>query len=216
MFLQFWAELIRFLIQGYLIDFSMARLHAREADYHVEGWNDARQHHDPEWRNPDLLIDDRAIRTDGRRLDLWSLACLGYSFLHKADPARFTRGESNKIRHRRQMKRPVNVRENLSQDGSDMLQASLEVFPLSRPNVEELCTFPWFSGWQYDSDDVDFTNPYLFPYRPGKTQEQVDEEFDAETAADQAEEAEREQDLQAGSAPLSPSGVDDDWGEEEL
>lgn len=125
-----------------------------------------------------------------------------YDLLHKTRPKRFCTYEVKElepdgrvhVRERnKQEKDPLDLRENLSQDCSDVLQASLNIFPHRRPNVEELCTFPWFNGWQYDAD-VDFTNPHMNPYEPPKTDEQVEAENAADWEQYQQERYQREHD----------------------
>ncbi|KAI9793221.1 MAG: hypothetical protein M1816_000642 [Peltula sp. TS41687] len=156
--------------QGYLIDFSMSRPNGCELDFHFsQNWSVIRQHHDPEFHNHSL-VPLTSMPRDGRRIDLWSFASVLYLLLHKTHPKRYRGYQENKFRSqlrqkllRKQMSNPLDVRENLSQDCADVLQATLNIFPLERPDVEELCTFPWFSGWQYDSE-VDFTNPKMTPY----------------------------------------------------
>lgn len=165
----------------------MARPHANESDYQLDGWSFLRQHQDPEIENPDLLPGTLVPR-DGRRLDLWyvppskstrrkgvdgkhrSFASVLYLLLHKTHPKRwyhYAEWKFNpKMRCRftdRQMREPVDVRENLSQDCADVLQAALHIYPAERPNVEELCTFPWFNGGHLGSG-VDFTNPKMNHY----------------------------------------------------
>lgn len=103
--------------------------------------------------------------------------------LHKRNPDRYAGvsedGSRPEDENDRQTRYPLDVRENLSQDCSDLLQSSLNIWPLQRPSVEELCTFPWFNGWQYDSD-VDFKNPNLSSYVPARPDYEEMEEGDEE------------------------------------
>ena len=47
---------------------------------------------------------------------------------------------------------PAPIREDLSQDCIDMIQACLQIRPALRPDIEEMFTLPWFSGWQERAD----------------------------------------------------------------
>lgn len=56
------------------------------------------------------------------------------------------------------MKRPLRPTEELSQELVDLLQVMFNLIPSERPTVEELATFPWFSGAQEDFE-IDWQNP---------------------------------------------------------
>lgn len=184
------------MAQGYLIDFGQSRLYDQPEQYQLKsnplGQPDC---DDPEWLDPKLAPPPswtgQFIPNDARRSDLWRFSKELYGFLHDKDPMRYEMDNNYSSYEFESPSRalPLNVSEDLSQDGTDLLHASWNVLPHERPTIEELCTFPWFSGWQHNAD-VDFVNPEVKPLKvthwPGMPQadDEDDEMFQADDEND--------------------------------
>ncbi|KAI9837325.1 MAG: hypothetical protein M1819_000399 [Sarea resinae] len=94
--------------------------------------------------------------------DLWSYSDpLGhYNYNHWGSEDRKVRN----ARRERMLNEPLHVREDLSQDCADVLQAMLAIEPNDRPIINEIASFPWFQGSFLDRDHH-FVRPAAPPSR---------------------------------------------------
>lgn len=138
----------------------MAVLHAAEGDFFKREAPEPRADSNapPEDVIEELWGPESNTRVDTRRQDIWRIINALYTLLHGHRPwlvgaaIPLPRGDRlTDAQRQRQVVEPLGLGQGLSQDAADMLQTSLRPYPHERPTIEELATFPWFSGWQEDA-----------------------------------------------------------------